>query len=101
MHQVFANLHQSRAVIGGSWCEAASGRRLEVVDPATGAVIGSVPEMATIDAEHAIEAAAIALPGWRQQPAKARGQLLRRWFEVVTDAAEDLAAIITAAPKSR
>ena len=96
MHQVFANLHQSRAVIGGSWCEAASGRRLEVVDPATGAVIGSVPEMATIDAEHAIEAAAIALPGWRQQPAKARGQLLRRWFEVVTDAAEDLAAIITA-----
>lgn len=96
MHQVFANLHQSRAVIGGSWCEAASGRRLEVVDPATGVVIGSVPEMATIDAEHAIEAAAIALPGWRQQPAKARGQLLRRWFEVVTDAAEDLAAIITA-----
>ena len=40
MHQVFANLHQSRAVIGGSWCEAASGRRLEVVDPATGVVIG-------------------------------------------------------------
>lgn len=90
------SLVRNQAFIGGRWCEAASGRRLDVVDPATGVAIGSVPEMAAVDAEHAIEAAATALPGWRQQPAKARGQALRRWFEAVTAAADDVAAIITA-----
>ena len=96
MSQFFAERQQSRALIGGTWCEAASGRRLEVIDPATGVAIGSVPEMGAVDTGHAIEAAATALPRWRQQTAKARGQLLRQWFEEVTAAASDLAAIITA-----
>jgi succinate-semialdehyde dehydrogenase/glutarate-semialdehyde dehydrogenase len=96
MQQVFADLQQCLAIIGGNWCEAASGRRLEVIDPATGVIIGRVPEMGAVDAEHAIEAAGTALPGWRQQTAKARGQALRRWFDAVTAAAEELASIITA-----
>ena len=96
MSQFFAERQQSRALIGGTWCEAASGRRLEVIDPATGVAIGSVPEMGAADTGHAIEAAATALPRWRQQTAKARGQLLRQWFEAVTAATSDLAAIITA-----
>jgi len=96
MQQESSELQQSRALIGGNWCEAASGQRLEVIDPATGVAIGSVPEMGVVDTDHAIEAAATALPGWRQQTAKARGQFLRQWFEAVTAAAGELAAIITA-----
>ncbi len=96
MQQVSSELWRSRALIGGNWCEAESGQRLEVVDPATGRSIGSVPEMGAVETGHAIEAAATALPGWRQRPAKARGQLLRCWFEAVTAATADLAAIITA-----
>ncbi|MGA1618747.1 MAG: NAD-dependent succinate-semialdehyde dehydrogenase [Pirellulales bacterium] len=96
MSQFFAEGQQSRALIGGNWCEAASGQRLDVIDPATGVAIGSVPEMAAVDTDHAIEAAATALHRWRQQTAKARGQLLRQWFEAVTAATSDLAAIITA-----
>lgn len=96
MQQESSELQQSRALIGGNWCEAASGQRLEVIDPATGVAIGSVPEMGVVDTDHAIEAAATALPRWRQQTAKARGQFLRQWFETVTAATSDLAAIITA-----
>jgi len=96
IQQFSSQLQQTRALIGGNWCEAASGRRFNVVDPATGVAIGSVPEMAAVDTEHAIEAAATALPGWRRQTAKERGAALRRWFAAVTAAADELAAIVTA-----
>ena len=55
MQQESSELQQSRALIGGNWCEAASGQRLEVIDPATGVAIGSVPEMGVVDTDHAIE----------------------------------------------
>lgn len=91
-----SSLVVSRGFIGGAWCEAASGRRLDVVDPATGRSIGSVPEMEGAEAERAISAAAEAFGPWRMLPAATRGQHLRTWFEAVTAATDDLAAIITA-----
>lgn len=91
-----SSLLVSQAYIGGAWCEAASGRRLDVIDPATGHSIGSVPEMEGADATRAIDAAGEAFGLWRAIPAASRGQHLRRWFEEVTAATDDLAALITA-----
>ena len=42
--------------INGEWCESSSGTSFDVTDPATGAVIGSMPDGGTVDAERAIGA---------------------------------------------
>lgn len=56
--------------INGEWGSAASGETFEVVDPATGEVIGTVPRCGADDVDRA---AREALPAWRETPAFARG----------------------------
>jgi succinate-semialdehyde dehydrogenase/glutarate-semialdehyde dehydrogenase len=85
-----------RALIGGAWVGADSGGSFSVQDPATGATLGSVPDMGAAETRRAIAAAEKALPGWRDRPAKERAQIMRRWFELVMADQERLARIITA-----
>lgn len=85
-----------RALIGGAWVGADSGASFPVQDPATGATLGSVPDMGATETRRAIAAAEKALPGWRDRPAKERAQIMRRWFELVMADQERLARIITA-----
>ena len=89
-------LFQSKALIGARMCESSSGSRVEVFDPATSQVLGTVPEMNSRDTQAAISEAESALPAWRSLTAAARSDLLRTWFQLVTDASEDLATLITA-----
>ncbi|RHZ60124.1 NAD-dependent succinate-semialdehyde dehydrogenase [Aspergillus thermomutatus] len=81
--------------IDGQWIEAASGKRFNVTDPATGNVIGSCPESASEDVETAIKSAAAALPAWRSRTGRDRGRILRRWFELIMENKDDLATLIT------
>ena len=60
--------------INGEWCEAASGARFEVHNPATGEVIGEVPDGNAEDTTRAIDAAAAAFPAWAGQTAFARAR---------------------------
>jgi succinate-semialdehyde dehydrogenase/glutarate-semialdehyde dehydrogenase len=85
-----------RALIGGAWVGAESGAVFEVIDPASGSTIGSVPDMGVAETRRAIEAAAKALPLWRDRPAKERAGIMRRWFELIMADQERLARIITA-----
>ena len=55
-------LFQSKALIGENVCESSSGSRVEVLDPATSQVLGTVPEMDSTDTQVAISEAAKALP---------------------------------------
>ncbi|MBQ4856376.1 NAD-dependent succinate-semialdehyde dehydrogenase [Rhodanobacter sp. B2A1Ga4] len=82
--------------IGGEWIPVGSGPAIEVADPATGALLGCVPDFGAAETAHAIEAAARALPAWRALTAKARAQPLRRLFELMLAHQEDLARILTA-----
>lgn len=91
-----ANLFKDSGFIGGEWTAAASGQRFDVLDPATGSVLGSVPDMGAEDAKNAIEAAAAAWPAWREMSVKKRSRLLRRWYELIMDNLEDLAQLLTA-----
>ncbi|RAL02634.1 NAD-dependent succinate-semialdehyde dehydrogenase [Aspergillus ibericus CBS 121593] len=81
--------------INGQWVEAASGKRFNVTDPATGNLIGSCPESGSVDAEKAIQVAAAALPSWRSRTGRNRSRILRRWFELVLENKDDLARLIT------
>ncbi|OQE42331.1 hypothetical protein PENCOP_c004G08039 [Penicillium coprophilum] len=81
--------------IDGKWVDAASGKRFNVTDPASGKLIGSCPESDTKDAQRAIESAAAALPAWRSRTGRNRSRILRRWYELVMENQEDLATLIT------
>ncbi|WP_436261919.1 NAD-dependent succinate-semialdehyde dehydrogenase [Mesorhizobium caraganae] len=81
--------------IGGRWQPSSEGGVIEVVDPSTEAVIAAVPDATLADAASAVDAAAKAAAGWRETPPRRRSEILRRCFELMTERAETLAALIS------
>src|SRR5690349_353150 len=83
-------------LVGGEWVGAASDERFDVTNPATGEVVGSVPDGSADDVRGAIDAAADALEGWKSLPAVERARVLRRSADVVRERKEEIAAVMTA-----
>lgn len=81
--------------IGAAWCDADGGARVAVHNPATGDVIGNVPDMGVAETRRAIEAAAQALPEWSRRTAGDRAQLLRRLHDAMMANQQDLAVMLT------
>jgi succinate-semialdehyde dehydrogenase/glutarate-semialdehyde dehydrogenase len=88
-------LLRQACLVGGNWQAAASGRTLDVIDPATQAAIGSVPDADGTDTRAAIEAAAAAFGAWRARPNAERAALLEAWHALMLEHVEDLALILT------
>lgn len=88
-------LLRDRAFIDGQWCPADSGATVTIHNPASGAELVSVPDMATAETQRAISAANTAWPAWRALTAKQRGGILRQWFELIVAHADDLALLMT------
>jgi succinate-semialdehyde dehydrogenase/glutarate-semialdehyde dehydrogenase len=84
------------AYINGEWQQAASGATFEVRDPSNGESLGAVPKMGINETRLAIDAANAAWPAWRNKTAKERAVIMRRWFELMNEHADDLALILTA-----
>src|SRR6202030_2806875 len=91
-----ADLFRHQAYVGGHWCDADNGATLEVNNPATGEILGTVPRMGTAETRRAIEAAKGAWGEWRRKPAKDRSGLLRKWYELMLANLEDLGQLMTA-----
>ncbi|KAF2103074.1 succinic semialdehyde dehydrogenase [Rhizodiscina lignyota] len=89
------SLLKSQAYVNGEWVNAKSGQTFEVTDPATGKVIGTMPEFSPEDTEDAIAAAAAALPSFRKMTGRERSRLLRKWHGLMMDNIDDLALLIT------
>lgn len=89
-------LLRTHAFVDGEWVNADSGETIEVTNPATGNVIGTIPQMGAQEARRAIGYADKAWRTWRAVLPKERGRLLRRWFELILENQDDLAAILTA-----
>ena len=89
-------LFRDRCYIDGQWVEADSRKRIDVDNPAEGALVGTVPDCGAAETRRSIEAAAKALPAWRALTAKERSVFLRKWFDLMVANADDLAAILTA-----
>ena len=81
--------------IGGARVPAASGNRFDVVDPSTGTTIASVADGGVKDALAAVDAAESAAAGWATTAPRARAEILRRAFELMTERAESLAELIS------
>ncbi|KAL6237391.1 hypothetical protein BDW75DRAFT_204040 [Aspergillus navahoensis] len=89
------SLFIQKAFVNGEWVDAESGKTFEVHDPATGKLIGTCPEFSASDTEKAIQAAIEAFPKFRTTLARERARMLRRWYQLMVDNAEDLATLIT------
>jgi len=89
-------LFRQQCYIKGEWSDAVGGGTIEVSNPATGEIIGTVPKMGTEETRAAIAAAEAAFPAWRAKTAAERSALLRRWFELMLENQEDLAVLMTA-----
>ncbi|WP_188062176.1 NAD-dependent succinate-semialdehyde dehydrogenase [Sphingobium sp. KCTC 72723] len=85
-----------RAYIGGAWVGAASGASVSVDNPATGAIIGTVPDCGEADTQAAIDAAEAAFPAWKARTAADRAAVLERWHALVLENVADLGRIMTA-----
>ena len=86
------SLLKDRSLIGGKWIGTP---KLSVINPATGAALGSVPDLGKAEAEQAIAAAHYAFPPWSRRPAKERAAILRRWYELQIENKDDLALLMT------
>lgn len=89
-------LIHDRGFIDGQWVSADSQSTMDVVNPATGDVIGTVPAMGRIEACRSIDAAHRAFPKWARLPAKERAKILRRWFDLIIENKQALATLLTA-----
>ena len=85
-----------RLLIGGEWVDAESGDRFDVTNPATGEVVGSVPNASAADVQAAIDAAADALDGWKSLAPIERARVLRRSADLIRERKEEIAAVMTA-----
>ncbi|PPU76491.1 NAD-dependent succinate-semialdehyde dehydrogenase [Xanthomonas cucurbitae] len=92
--QSFALFHQ-KALIAGAWCAADNGQTDDIFNPATQGVIGTVPRMAGEETRRAIALAQAQWPQWRSRTARERSDILKRWFQLMVDHADELAAILT------
>ena len=88
------DLLATRAHVAGAWVE--TGATFPVTNPANMAVLAEVADCGRAEVDRAAEAAAAAQKDWAKRTAKERAQVLRRWFEGMVAAQEDLAVILTA-----
>ena len=89
-------LLRSTNFIAGKWTGADDLATFDVLDPASGAVLGSVPRCGAGETRRAIDAANTAWPAWRALTARRRAQLLQAWCKLIIDNVDDLAQIVTA-----
>ncbi len=88
-------LFRQQAYVNGEWVGADNGATHPVTNPATGEQLGTIPDMGVAEARRAIECANAAWPKWRNMTAKERSGIMRKWFDMMMAAQDDLGQILT------
>jgi len=89
------NLLHSQSFIENKWVDVESNTSFEVINPATGDVIINVADCNVTETGKAIDAASAAFESWSKKTAKDRADILRRWYNLIIENADDLALIMT------
>mgnify|MGYP002712994055 CR=1 FL=1 len=92
----FNGLMQEANLIAGAWTGADSGKTIDVTNPATGQVLGTVPASGAGETERAIAAAATAFEGWSRTDLGTRVGLMHDLHDALMDNQEALAQLLTA-----
>jgi aspartate-semialdehyde dehydrogenase len=83
------------AYVDGHWMASEAAESFEVTDPATGATIAWVATLDSKQTSKAIDAASRAFPAWRAALPQERARILRKWFDLIIAAKDDLALLMT------
>jgi aspartate-semialdehyde dehydrogenase len=83
------------AYVGGRWVAAQNSLTFAVTDPATGGWLGDVASLSANESRYAVDVAQNAFASWSTMLPQARGQIIRRWFELIIENREDLARLMT------
>jgi succinate-semialdehyde dehydrogenase/glutarate-semialdehyde dehydrogenase len=89
------DLFRQAVPVGDRWIEADE-TGIEVTNPATGEVLGFVPDLGAAETIEAVNAAQLAQKAWAARTAKDRSNVLRRWFDLMMANQDDLGRILTA-----
>ncbi len=89
------DFRQEKILVGGQWIDADSGETLNVIDPATGETVGSVPNAGAGETKRAIDAASSAFETFSQTTAAERAVLLRNLSAAILDNQDYLAELLT------
>src|SRR5207342_308294 len=89
-------LFREACYIDGALVPPGAGGAIDVDNPATGEILGTVPRLGRAETRAAIAAASRAFPAWRRKTAKDRAIVMRRWFDLMIANQEDLAQLMTA-----
>nr|WP_245442520.1 NAD-dependent succinate-semialdehyde dehydrogenase [Mesorhizobium hawassense] len=101
MQEIFSHLDfdlqsvPSDLFIDGKWRRARSNKRIDVIDPSTGAAIATVADAGVEDASDAVAAAYAAGPTWAALAPRRRSEVLRRCFELMIERKDMLAQLIS------
>lgn len=90
-----SSLIHRAAFINNEWTEADSGATFPVTNPATGEELARVADCGADETRRAIAAAEAALPDWRAKTATARAGILRKWYDLILEHADDLGMLLT------
>ncbi len=90
------SLLRLKSFVAGDWIDADDGAKFAVSNPARDQVICEIADVGVAETRRAIEAAKVAQKGWAAKTGKERAAVLRRWYELMVENADDLAAILTA-----
>ena len=82
-------------LIGGEWCAAQDEAEIPTIDPATGKIIGHVPDASAADIDRAVAAARKALPAWSATPPAERAAILWRIADIIEQHIDELAELET------
>ncbi len=88
-------LFKQQAYIAGEWIDSPDGQVQEIFNPATQEKLGTVPMLGQAETRRAIEQAEVAQKEWAARTAQERSTILRRWFELMVENADELAQILT------
>ena len=90
------SLIRTNAYINGEFVDATNGAQFDVTNPVDGAVVASVADCGADMMQAAIDAAEAAQPAWAAKTAKERAAIMRKWYDLCMENADDLAIILTA-----
>ncbi|HXZ09964.1 MAG TPA: NAD-dependent succinate-semialdehyde dehydrogenase [Paraburkholderia sp.] len=88
------SLFEQSAYIGGNWIDSTSLPRMQVTNPSTGEIVGSVPQVTAEQVSEAIDCANTALQEWRSWSSRERALVLKEWARLVESHRDDLAVIL-------
>ena len=95
MLQKISHFMRQANLISGEWVQADCGATIDVINPATGLKIGTVPKSGAAETRRAIEAADKAFQSWQKTSALERSKLLRKLHDAIMDNQDVLAELLT------